>query len=153
MLKLTKRHGPNYYARGTVFKIPVERSLGTSDRGQAEKLLAKLQSEIFERHYRGSVSAPEGFAGAAISYMKAGGESRRRFLPPLLRHFGDMPLDQIDQQATNHAAEAIYPDGAPATRNRQVYAPNSAILKYAGVTRPVRRLKAPPGIVRWLTPD
>jgi hypothetical protein len=57
MLKLTKRHGPNFYARGTLFKIPIERSLGTSDRGQAEKLFAKLQSEIFERHFRGSVSA------------------------------------------------------------------------------------------------
>jgi integrase len=147
MLKLERRHGKNY------FKIPIERSLGTCDRGQAEKLLAKLQSEYFERHLRGSVSAPEGFAGAAISYMKAGGESRRRFLPPLLRHFGDMPLDQIDQQAINHAAEAIYPDGAPATRNRQVYSPVSAILKFAGVTRKISRPEAPAGIVRWLTPD
>jgi integrase len=151
MLKLEKRHGQNFYARGTLFKIPIERSLGTSDRGQAEKLLLKLQSEIFARHLRGSVSAPEGFAGAAISYMKAGGE--RRFIAPVLRHFGDMPLDQIDQQAIDCAAAAIYPDGAPATRNRQVYAPISAILKFAGVTRPVRRLKAPPGIVRWLTTD
>ena len=63
MLKLTKRHGPNFYARGTLFKIPIEQSLGTCDRGQAEKLLTKLQNEIFERHFRGSISVPEGFAG------------------------------------------------------------------------------------------
>jgi integrase len=151
MLKLEKRHGQNFYARGTLFKIPIERSLGTSDRGQAEKLLLKLQSEIFARHLRGSVSAPEGFAGAAISYMKAGGE--RRFIAPLVRHFGDMPLDQIDQQAIHRAAEAIRPDGAPATRNRQVYVPVSAILKFAGVKWPVSRLKPPEGIVRWLTKD
>ena len=151
MLKLEKRHGPNFYARGTHFKITIEQSLGTSDRGQAEKLLAKLQSEIFERHFRGSVSAPEGFAGAAVRYMESGGE--RRFIAPLLHHFGDMPIDRIDQRAIDRAAAAIRPDGAPATRNRQVYVPVSAILKFAGVTRPVRRLKAPPGIVRWLTPD
>lgn len=152
MLRLERRHGKNFYARGTLFKIRFEQSLGTSDRGQGEKLLVKLQNQIFERHYRSSsVPTPEGFAGAAMSYMKAGGE--RRFLAPLLRHFGDMPIDQIDQQAINRAAEAIRPDGAPATRNRQIYVPVSAILKFAGVKWPVRRLKAPPGIVRWLTAD
>jgi integrase len=151
MLKLERRHGPNFYARGTLFKIPIERSLGTCDRGQAEKLLVKLQSEIYERHVRGAVSAPEGFAGAAVRYMKAGGE--RRFVAPLALHFGDMPIDRIDQQAIDCAAEAIYPDGAPATRNRQVYSPLSAILKFAGATQNIRRPKAPPGIVRWLTSD
>ena len=59
--------------------------------------------------------------------MKAGGE--RRFVAPLALHFGDMPIDRIDQQAIDCAAEAIYPDGAPATRNRQVYSPLSAIIQ------------------------
>ena len=86
-----------------------------------------------------------------MRYMESGGE--RRFLAPVLRHFGDMPIDRIDQQAIDCAAAAIYPDGSPATRNRLVYAPVSAILKFAGVTRPVRRMKAPAGIVRWLTQD
>jgi integrase len=42
---------------------------------------------------------------------------------------------------------------SPATRNRKVHTPTSAILKFAGVTRNIRRPKAPPGIVRWLTQD
>jgi integrase len=153
MLRLERRHGQNYYARGTLFKIRYEQSVGTSDRGQAEKLFVKLQSEIYERNLRGSVCAPEGFARAAVRYMESRGKSRRRFLPPLLLHFGDMPIDQIDQQAINRAATAIYPDGAPATRNRQVYVPVSAILKFARVKWPVQRLKAPEGVVRWLTTD
>ena len=43
--------------------------------------------------------------------------------------------------------------GSSGTRNRQVYTPVSAILKFAGIATGVRRLKAPPGIVRWLEPD
>jgi hypothetical protein len=60
----------------------------------------------------------------------------------LLRHFGDLPIEQIDQQAIDRAATALYPNGSAGTRNRQVYTPVSAILKFAGVTRDVRRLKA-----------
>ena len=86
-----------------------------------------------------------------MRYMESGGE--RRFVAPLLRYFGDMPIDQIDQQAINCAATAIYPDGAPATRNRQVYSPVSAILKFAGVKWPVHRPEPPEGVVRWLTRD
>ena len=83
--------------------------------------------------------------------MESGGE--RRFVAPLLRHFGDMPIDRIDQQAIDRIATALYPNGSTATRNRQVYSPLSAILKFAGMTRNIRRPKAPPGIVRWLTQD
>jgi integrase len=83
--------------------------------------------------------------------MESGRE--RRFVEPLLRHFGDLPIEQIDQQAIDRAATALYPNGSAGTRNRQVYTPVSAILKFAGVTRDVRRLKARGGVVRWLTPE
>jgi hypothetical protein len=78
MLKLTKRRdSANWYARGSHVGVAVEQSLGTRDRAEAARLLAKLQSEIFERQLRGG-SAPgaEGFAVAAIRYMKSGGERR-----------------------------------------------------------------------------
>jgi hypothetical protein len=119
---------------------------------EAERLLAKLQSEIFERQlHGGSAPGAEGFAVAAIRYMESGGE--RRYVAPLLRHFGDLPIDQIDQQMIDIAAAALYPKGGPAPRPRQVYTPISAILHFAGVTRYIRRPRAPPGIVRWLTHD
>jgi hypothetical protein len=128
VLKLTKRHkSRNWYARGSHLGIEVEQSLGTSNRAEAERLLAKLQSEIFERQLRGSSDAvAEGFAGAAIRYMESGGV--RRYVAPLLRHFGDLPIDQLDQQAIDRAAAALYPHGANGTRMRQVYTPISAIL-------------------------
>jgi hypothetical protein len=153
MLVLSKRkNSPYFYARGTYLGIIVDESLRTSDRGQAERLLAKIQTEIFERHLRGgSTPVAEGFAGAALRYIESGGE--RRFVAPLLCHFGETPIDRIDQRAIDHVALVLYPNCRPATRNRKVYTPVSAILKFAGVTRNVRRPQAPPGVVRWLTHD
>lgn len=123
MLKLSRRNdSPNFYARGSHLGIAVEQSLGTCDRREAEKLLAKLQSEIFERHIRGGSSpGSEGFAVAALRYMESGGE--RRYVAPLLHHFGDLPIDQLDQQAIDRAAAALYPNCGPATRNRRVHTP------------------------------
>jgi hypothetical protein len=87
MLRLVKRPGsPNFYARGTYLGERVFESLRTRDIGQAESLLAKLQYDIFERQARGGVQPVEGFVSAATRYMESGGE--RRFVAPLLRHFG-----------------------------------------------------------------
>jgi integrase len=152
MLKLSKRKdSPHYYARGTHLGVSIDQSLKTSDRGKAERLLAELQNEIFEEQIRGNSVHRETFASAALRYVEAGGE--RRYVEPLLHHFGDLPLDRIDQQAIDNAAAALYPKCSPATRNRDVYTPISAILKFAGITHNIRRPKAPPGVVRWLTHD
>jgi hypothetical protein len=95
MLKLSKRrHSPNFYARGTFLKVAVDQSRGTGDRKEAEVFLAKIQKDIFERQARGSVRPSEAFASAALRYMEAGYE--RYFVAPLLRHFGETPIDQID---------------------------------------------------------
>jgi integrase len=151
MLKLQKQRGsPNWYARGTQLGVFVYKSLGTSDKRQAERLLAKLQNEIYEGKTRSSNTAAEGFSAAALRYMEAGAE--RRFLAPLLSHFGDTPFDKIDQQAIDRAAVSLYPKGSNGTRNRQVYTPVSAILKFSGGTFSVRHLKVRPGVVRWLEP-
>jgi len=96
------------------------------------------------------VPGSPGFAGAASAYMKAGGD--RRFLVPLLRHFEDKPLVEIDQDAIDAAAEKLYPKASPATRNRQVYTPVSAILKRAGVVLELKRPRGAQGrqLTHWL---
>src|SRR6185312_10398355 len=93
------------------------------------------------------------FAEAAIAYMEAGGE--RRFLAPLLRHFGNGLLANCSQAEVDAAAVTLYPHATSATRNRQVYSPISAILKRAGVERPLRRPKGSQGTPRltWLRPE
>ena len=153
MLKLSKRHGSKFWtARGTYCGIKVDRSLGVTEKREAEAILAKLQKEIFERASgRVPEKAGPSFAQAVISYVKLGGE--RRFLEPLLKYFGEVPIDTIDQTAINAAAIALYPNGSSSTRNRQVYGPVSAILKSNGISTKVHRLEPPEGVVRWINRD
>lgn len=101
---------------------------------------------------------------AAINYIAAGGE--RRFIgefdektgkwkPGLITHFGETKLKEITQQSIDEAALALYPSKTPATRNRQVYTPASAILKHAGVQLALRRPKGSAGTQRttWMQPE
>jgi integrase len=84
--------------------------------------------------------------------MKAGGE--RRYLTPLINHFKQTPLRQIKQIDVELAADTLYQDATPATKNRQVFTPISAILKHAGPDYDfkLRRPKGSRGrvITRWL---
>jgi integrase len=153
MLKLSKRHGSKFWtARGTYLGVKVDRSTGACDKGEAQAILAKIQNEIFERA-SGHVPEKAGptFAEAVILYCKKGGE--KRFLEPLLKYFGDLPIAKIDQAAIDEAAMVLYPNGSSSTRNRQVYTPVSAILKSAGLKMPLNRLENPQGVIRWLRHD
>jgi hypothetical protein len=84
--------------------------------------------------------------------VKAG--HSKRFLSPLAEHFATTPLTRLDQAAIDQAAAALYPGAGPATRNRQVYTPVSAILRHAGVSIVIRRRKGAQGTPRtaWLDP-
>lgn len=154
MLKLVApRQGrsSNWTIRGTHLGVSVlDRSTKTRDRATARLVLRKLKAEI----ERGCFSAsPEAtFVSAAGVYMAATGQER--FIRPLVEHFGFTPLNDIDQQALDHAAIALYPKATPATRNRQVYSVVSAILKHADIKIVLRRPKGSRGSKRtdWLTP-
>jgi integrase len=152
MLKLFRRHDSPYWTiRGRYLTVKVDSSTKTSDRREAGLVLAKLQKQIFDQQtgQGGSLQKGPSFAEAIISYVQKGGE--RRFLEPLLQHFGETEIAKIDQKAIDRAASVLYPDGSFSTRNRQVYAPISAILKSNGISVPVKRLEIPPGVVRWIT--
>lgn len=153
MLKLYRRKRDKYWrVRGTLFGIKLEESTGLSERGQAEVLLNARAAEITRNHVQGAVfgchPAPT-FAGAVVTYIENGGE--RRFLAPLLELFGARPLDKICQQEIDDAARRLLPGRAPATLNRQIYSPMSAVLKAAGVSIKIRRRKEVERIPRWLT--
>jgi len=146
-----KDWSPYFRVRGTYLGIYVDRSTKTSKRAVASKLLAKWQGEIERGEL--AVKGEPTFASAAAAYMKAGGE--RRFLTPLIRHFQTEPLSRIDQAAIDAAATKIFPDGTAPTRNRQVYTPVSAVLRYAGLEQTLRRPKGASGSTRttWLWPE
>ena len=146
-----KTRRASWRIRGTHMGVSVDRSAGTGERKVAAKILAKLKDEI----ERGAYSTPGAitFASAAALYMRSGGEAR--FLEPLLLHFGETPLAAIDQRSIDEAAVSLYPTASPATRNRQVYSPVSAVLKAGGVEKALKRPKGARGAVRlhWLRPD
>jgi len=144
---------PYWSVRGTYLGQYVDRSTKARKRSIAAKFVRQWEEEIERGEF-----APRGeldFAVAAINYMKAGGE--RRYLTPLIKHFGQTPLRQIKQASIEHASDALYPDATAATKNRQVFSPISAILKHAGPEYDFK-LRRPRGsrgrvITRWLWPE
>lgn len=116
---------PYWRARGSHFGVKVNRSTQTADKRKASKVLEKWKRDIEQGVYVGP-DAPT-FASGMISYVNAGHDDR--FLDVLLEHFKETPLAHIDQAANDDAAVKLYPDASPATRNRQVYSPVSAILE------------------------
>lgn len=152
---------PFYSVRGTHLGVYVDRSTKLADRAKAAKLLVRWREDI----ERGEFASPQRatFLSAAIAYVKAGGE--RRFVGAydeaagrwtgLIGHFGETPIDAIDQAATDEAALLLYPNATPSTRNRQVHTVVSAIRKHAGILEPLRRPKGWRGKKRvvWFKPE
>lgn len=155
-LKLHRRkNSPNWYIRGTVRGIPVDESTGTVKRAAAEEIRIRREAEVLQSSIHGARTSAT-FLEAAVGYMKSGGE--RHYLGALIEHFGATPLAMIDQVAIDAAALTLKPEAGPATRNRQIYTPVSAVLKHAAkrgicdFTR-IDRPRQPNGKVKWLRQD
>src|SRR6516165_11451912 len=110
---------PYWSARGTYLGQYVDRSTKARKRAVAAKIIAKWGQEIEDGEFA-RPSDPT-FASAALAYMKKGGE--RRFLTPIIEHFGNTPLAHIDQATLDSAAVTLYPDAGPATLNRNFFTP------------------------------
>lgn len=149
-----KGKSPNWSIRGAYLKVHVDRSCGTDRKAVARQILRDLEARIERGEYPEKPAVAPGpvFIATAVAYMKAGGE--RGTLGRLIEHFGETPLAAIDQQAVDAAALALYPQAMPATRNRKVYTPVSAVLRHAGVELRLRRPKGAKGRVRtdYLSP-
>jgi integrase len=142
---------PFWRVRGSYLGIYVDRSTKATDRATARKVLKKIEDDI----ERGLFQKPVGptFADAAFRYVRDGHEDR--FIEKLRQHFGDMPLSAIDRKAIEDAAFALYPNAKPATRNRQVFTPMSAILRHADVDIRLKRPEGANGVQRefYLQPE
>ena len=155
MLKLYKRDRDKHWKiRGTIHGVNIEESTGLADKAQAQLVCDARIAEINRQHVAGVVlgrrPAPS-FAQAVIDYVEKGGE--RRFLAPLLDLFGERPIDQITQADIDDAVKRILPGRAPATLNRQIYGPMSAVLKKAGATITVERRPETKREPRYLTKE
>lgn len=154
-LKLIKR-GEIWYIRGTVAGQRVYESTRIGDKRQAEILRARREAEIIERRAYGK-AVTYTFAEAALAYMESGGEGK--YLARIIKHFGPRwRLVDTDNDAVSRAAAALYPDAGPATINRQLITPISAVYRLAAEDgkvpdRRFRRRKEPRTRLRWLTPE
>lgn len=157
MLTLWRRNGKgNWIIRGTVAGQRVHQSTGTDKRRLAEAAKTRLENELLERSIYGR-PATVTFAEATLTYLESGGEGR--FLRRVLEYAGpDTLLKDIDNDWLNRAARELYPDAAPATVNRQLITPVSAVVTLAAEDglcefRRFRRRSAKGGRIRWLTPE
>jgi integrase len=150
-----RRKSPHWVIRGTIRGIRVEESSGTRDKRVAEEIRAKREAEILADSVYGR-RATATFAEAALSYLEAGGN--KRFLEPVIKHFGTTPLAKIDQDAIDLGARKLYPLVSPSTRDRQFYTPTSAVLKHAAKRRwclplILERPDVSRPSIKWLKPD
>jgi integrase len=154
-LKLFRRPKSPHWIRGTLHGIRLEESTGTDDKKAAEGIRAKREGEILAESVYGR-RATGTFASAAMSYLENGGN--KRFLDPVIRHFGTTSLAQIDQDAIDCGTRKLYSDASDATRNRQFYTPVSAVMTQAAKRGWCSRLiherrRQPEGRTRWLKLD
>ena len=153
-LYLTKRgESPYWYIRGSIRGARVDESTGTRERAAAEQILAVRSAELFTESVHGS-AAVRTFADAALSYMEAGGE--RKHLLPIIKRLGPVKLSKIGQEQIEDVAKKVKPKASPATVNRHVYTPISAVLHHAALKgwcgKPtIARPRQPKGRVRWIT--
>jgi integrase len=150
-----KGKSPNWTIRGTYLRVYVDRSSGTDRKPVALQRLRNLERRIERGEYPERPADPGAptFLTAAVGYMRAG--RCRVHMAKLISHFGETPLADIDQAAIDAAALELFPAATPATRNRKVYTPVSAVLRHAGVRIDLKRPKGAKGQVRtdFMTPE
>lgn len=125
-LKIIRRAGsPHWQLQGTVGGQRVRESTGTPDRQRAEIVRIRREAELLDRHAHGP-KAVATFPEALNIYLDRGGEAR--FVGKLLKHFKTTRLADIDQWSIELACGVLYPTAAPATVNRQLIGPMTAIM-------------------------
>jgi len=138
--KYTKQNGETvYYLRAT---LPVrenggivyrrrEISTGACTKNEAWKIAREIEAEFHEaaRIDRDKEGLATNFAEAATLYIENGGSAR--FLEPIIKAIGNMPLANVTQVAVQQVVRDLYPEAKVPTVNRQVYTPILAVLNYA----------------------
>lgn len=140
-LSIIRRTGSSrLYIHGTVTPagaktgIRVRQRAGSDDEATAREEAVALEREILRAHHLGERPQARSFAQATESYLKHEPRSERTLaiVERLLRHFAEMPLDKITQEAVDKTRGILVRHNAvPATMRRQVVMPLSAIMRHA----------------------
>lgn len=142
---------PFWRIRGTHYGQYVDRTSKARERKDARKVAEEIEEAI--ECGRFAKPGEPTFDAAAMNYMNAGGDPRP--LPRLSKHIGSTLLRDLNQETIDALALKMLPEASPATRNREVYTPISAVLKRAGQSFQLRRPKGARGreLIGWLWPE
>jgi len=125
-LKLYQR-GEIWWIDGTVDGVRIRESTRETDRKSAEGIALKRESEA----RRAAEFGPEAVLtfGAAVGYYLDDDKSDR-YLARIFAKWEHVLVRDIKPGNVHDLARALYPDGGPATRNRQVISPVQAVINF-----------------------
>jgi hypothetical protein len=133
MLRLLKRPGsPFWYVRGTVHGQSVFATTKEKDKGAARRFAREL--EIRLARAAGQKCRAATFQDGAALYLEAKPHRRdswRANIERVCSVIGDRLLVDIRQHVLVDAANALYPNCKPSSRNSLVFAPAAAVMHYA----------------------
>lgn len=124
------KRGKSWYVRGTVAGRRFEVATGTPDRQAAEKWAIEYVAAIESDPLSGGAVTYASATTAFIEFRKPG-RADEKWLNDLSNHLGSLPIDSIRHAHLVDAANALFPKGSNATKNRQAITPASSVLHYA----------------------
>lgn len=119
---------------GQATGIRIRQRPGSDNIDLAREEAVALEAYYLRSHWHGERPADRRFPEAVTSYLKAHqnvGRGTVRLIQRLLKHFGDVALSAIDQEAVDNARDAILKAPSAAGTQRNVIVPLSAILNHA----------------------
>jgi integrase len=139
------RRGKIWWIDGSVDGERIRESTRTSVRKDAEQIAAKRERDLHKEKVFGA-EAVLTFGAAAGLYLDAGKSDR--YLAPIFAKWETRLVKDIKPGNAHDLARELYPDGAPATLNRQALSPIQAVINHAakrGLCSPIRiaRFKVP----------
>ena len=111
--------------------VALKKALALATAELAEEIRAKREAEIHKAQIVPGREIYRNIREAALSYLEQGGS--RKFIEPVLKHFGTKPLAKIDYAAIEAGSMKVYPNVSPSTRNRQFFTPTVAILNHGAM--------------------
>jgi integrase len=127
-LKIYRRPGSAVWQyRGTLAGHRQRGSTGTTDRKTAERIASEVENKFWKRGLDSKEQALT-WPKAVALYLAAG--KSQRYLPRLVKHWGDSKVSDITAGSIRQAAIDLYPKAKNSTRNTQVITPTLAVINH-----------------------
>ena len=127
-LKIYRRKGSDvWHYRGTLAGHRKRGSTGATNKETAQRIASAIEDKFWKR---GLDSKEKGLTWpkAVALYLAAGKQSR--FLPKLVKYWGDAKVADMNAGSIRQSAVDIYPTAKSSTRNRQAIVPAVAVINH-----------------------